>query len=152
MQQDRWLLKPARKPRESVAILGENDNWLTNSTKQSEEDANFGLRQLRERRTVGYGLEQPRAERPDGTLNALSLTLESSRECGGRAEADFLCGRSVSGSACHGDSGSGLTGDLGGTRTRIAEVLNRKRGPSIAMIRRLHERLGISADVLIRPS
>jgi HTH-type transcriptional regulator/antitoxin HigA len=39
-----------------------------------------------------------------------------------------------------------------GTRTRIAEVLNRKRGLSVAMIRRLHERLGISADVLIRPS
>ena len=36
--------------------------------------------------------------------------------------------------------------------TRIAEVLNRKRGLSIAMIRRLHERLGISAEVLIRPS
>jgi HTH-type transcriptional regulator / antitoxin HigA len=32
--------------------------------------------------------------------------------------------------------------------TRIAEVLNRKRGPSIAMIRRLYERLGISAEVL----
>jgi HTH-type transcriptional regulator / antitoxin HigA len=39
-----------------------------------------------------------------------------------------------------------------GSRTRIAEVLNRKRGLSIGMIRRLHERLGISADVLIRPS
>lgn len=39
-----------------------------------------------------------------------------------------------------------------GTRTRIAEVLNRKRGLSITMIRRLHERLGISADVLIQPS
>lgn len=39
-----------------------------------------------------------------------------------------------------------------GTRTRIAEVLNRKRGLSITMIRRLHERLGISVDVLIRPS
>ena len=39
-----------------------------------------------------------------------------------------------------------------GTRTRIAEVLNRRRGLSIAMIRRLHERLGISAEVLIRPS
>ena len=39
-----------------------------------------------------------------------------------------------------------------GTRTRVAEVLNRKRGLSIAMIRRLHQRLGISADVLIRPS
>jgi HTH-type transcriptional regulator / antitoxin HigA len=42
--------------------------------------------------------------------------------------------------------------ELIGTRTRIAEVLNRKRGLSIGMIRRLHERLGISAEVLIRPS
>jgi HTH-type transcriptional regulator/antitoxin HigA len=39
-----------------------------------------------------------------------------------------------------------------GTRTRVAEVLNRKRSLSIGMIRRLHDRLGISADVLIRPS
>lgn len=39
-----------------------------------------------------------------------------------------------------------------GTRTRVSEVLNRKRGLSIAMIRRLHDELGISADVLIRPS
>lgn len=39
-----------------------------------------------------------------------------------------------------------------GTRTRVAEVLNRKRSLSISMIRRLHEGLGISADVLIRPS
>jgi len=39
-----------------------------------------------------------------------------------------------------------------GTRTRVAEILNRRRGLSIGMIRRLHERLGISAEVLIRPS
>jgi HTH-type transcriptional regulator / antitoxin HigA len=38
-----------------------------------------------------------------------------------------------------------------GTRTRVAEVLNRRRSLSIAMIRRLHEQLGISAEVLIRP-
>ena len=38
-----------------------------------------------------------------------------------------------------------------GTRTRIAEVLARKRGLSIAMIRRLQEKLGISAEVLIQP-
>jgi len=37
-----------------------------------------------------------------------------------------------------------------GTRTRVAEVLNRRRGLSINMIRRLHDKLGISADVLIR--
>jgi HTH-type transcriptional regulator/antitoxin HigA len=39
-----------------------------------------------------------------------------------------------------------------GTRTRISEVLSRKRGLSITMIRRLHERLGIPAEVLIQPS
>jgi|AGTN01.1.fsa_nt_gi Predicted transcription regulator containing HTH domain len=39
-----------------------------------------------------------------------------------------------------------------GTRTRVAEVLNRRRSLSIGMIRRLHDRLGISAEVLIRPS
>ncbi len=39
-----------------------------------------------------------------------------------------------------------------GTRTRIAEVLGRKRGLSIEMIRRLHTKLGIPAEVLIKPS
>ncbi len=39
-----------------------------------------------------------------------------------------------------------------GTRTRVAEVLNRKRNLSIAMIRRLHDQLGISAEILIRAS
>ena len=39
-----------------------------------------------------------------------------------------------------------------GTRARVAEVLNRKRSLSIEMIRRLHDKLGISADVLIRPT
>lgn len=39
-----------------------------------------------------------------------------------------------------------------GTRNRIAEVLNRKRSLSIDMIRRLHDGLGISADILIQPS
>ena len=39
-----------------------------------------------------------------------------------------------------------------GTRTRVAEVLNRRRRLSINMIRRLHDKLGISAEVLIRPS
>jgi HTH-type transcriptional regulator/antitoxin HigA len=41
--------------------------------------------------------------------------------------------------------------DILGSRTRVAEVLNRRRGLSINMIRRLHETLGISAEVLIRP-
>lgn len=39
-----------------------------------------------------------------------------------------------------------------GSRSRITEVLNRKRGLSLTMIRRLHEALEIPAEVLIRPS
>ena len=39
-----------------------------------------------------------------------------------------------------------------GSRTRVAEVLTRRRGLSINMIRRLHEKFGISAEVLIRPT
>src|SRR6202047_4358750 len=35
-----------------------------------------------------------------------------------------------------------------GTRTRVSEVLNRKRALSIGMIRRLHAKLGIAAEVL----
>ena len=38
-----------------------------------------------------------------------------------------------------------------GSRTRVAEVLNRRRGLSINMIRRLHEKFGIPAEILIRP-
>jgi HTH-type transcriptional regulator/antitoxin HigA len=38
-----------------------------------------------------------------------------------------------------------------GSHARVAEVLDRKRPLSLAMIRRLHAGLGISADVLIQP-
>ena len=39
-----------------------------------------------------------------------------------------------------------------GTRARVAEVMGRKRGLSIEMIRRLNKELGISADILIQPT
>ena len=39
-----------------------------------------------------------------------------------------------------------------GTRGRVSEVLARKRSLTIDMIRRLHDGLGISADILIQPS
>jgi HTH-type transcriptional regulator/antitoxin HigA len=39
-----------------------------------------------------------------------------------------------------------------GTRNRVSEVLNRRRGMSIEMIRALHDRLQIPAEVLIKPS
>ncbi len=37
-----------------------------------------------------------------------------------------------------------------GSRARVSEVLNRKRPLSLQMIRKLHEGLGISADILVR--
>jgi hypothetical protein len=38
-----------------------------------------------------------------------------------------------------------------GIKERVSEVLNRKRGLALAMIRRLHEGLGIPADLLLKP-
>ena len=38
-----------------------------------------------------------------------------------------------------------------GTRARVSEVLNRKRPLTISMIRRISEKMHISANVLIRP-
>lgn len=37
-----------------------------------------------------------------------------------------------------------------GSRGRIAEIFNGKRNLSLAMIRKLHKNLNISADILIR--
>ena len=41
--------------------------------------------------------------------------------------------------------------DIIGSRARVSEVLNRKRPLTVAMIVRLREKLGISADILIGP-
>ncbi len=50
----------------------------------------------------------------------------------------------------HGLDPSALVGVIGG-RSRVYEVMQRKRALSLEMIRRLHERFGIPAEVLIRP-
>jgi HTH-type transcriptional regulator/antitoxin HigA len=39
-----------------------------------------------------------------------------------------------------------------GTRNRVSEVLNRRRGLSIEMIRAVHDGLRIPAEILIKPS
>ena len=38
-----------------------------------------------------------------------------------------------------------------GSRARVSEILNRKRPLTLSMIQRLHEGLGIPADVLVQP-
>jgi hypothetical protein len=58
---------------------------------------------------TGFGLENPNAEFPDGTLNSIGMTTGYSRRCGGEADAVWLCASASTGSACFGDSGSGLT-------------------------------------------
>ena len=40
--------------------------------------------------------------------------------------------------------------DIIGSRARVSEVLNRKRNLTLPMIRSLHEKLNIPADVLIQ--
>ena len=57
---------------------------------------------------TGFGEETP-FEEPSGELNAIAMTLGSSRECGGEDNALFLCASTPTGSDCLGDSGSALT-------------------------------------------
>lgn len=60
---------------------------------------------------AGFGEEDPLTVPPElnGTLNSIAMNLVSSHECGGEADAVFLCARTARGSVCFGDSGSGLT-------------------------------------------
>jgi Trypsin len=60
-------------------------------------------------RLTGFGEENPVTEELDGQLHSLDMALGFSRQCGGEADALFLCGSAPGGSACSGDSGSGLT-------------------------------------------
>ncbi len=41
---------------------------------------------------------------------------------------------------------------LMGSRARVSEVFNHRRGLTLTMIRNLHDKLGIPADALIRPA
>jgi HTH-type transcriptional regulator / antitoxin HigA len=41
---------------------------------------------------------------------------------------------------------------LMGSRARVSEIFNHKRGLTLTMIRNLHDKLGISAEALIRPA
>ncbi len=56
----------------------------------------------------GFGSQHAGGE-PNGGLYALGMTLGSSEKCGGKADAVFVCASAPAGSACAGDSGSGLT-------------------------------------------
>jgi hypothetical protein len=57
----------------------------------------------------GFGEENPLNKELNGELYSIGMTLGSGRECGGEADALFLCASTPNGSLCLGDSGSGLT-------------------------------------------
>jgi len=58
---------------------------------------------------AGFGLENPVAADPDGTLNLIGMNLLSSHDCGGESDALVLCASTPTGSVCAEDSGSALT-------------------------------------------
>ncbi len=57
---------------------------------------------------TGFGQENPNFE-PAGELNSIATTVTYPRRCGGEDDAVFVCTSASGGSACFGDSGSGLT-------------------------------------------
>lgn len=58
---------------------------------------------------TGFGEENPLLSELNGRLYSIGMTLGFSQQCGGEANAVFLCASSPSGSLCLGDSGSALT-------------------------------------------
>ena len=69
---------------------------------------------------TGFGQENPVTKELNGGLYSIGMTLGFSRECGGEADALFLCASTPTGSDCFGDSGSGLT--VPGSPTSLAGV------------------------------
>jgi Trypsin len=57
---------------------------------------------------AGYGL-QSATEEPNGKLYSLSMGVGLSEQCGGEADAVFVCASAPGGSACLFDEGGGLT-------------------------------------------
>jgi trypsin len=70
--------------------------------------ANAGASEGEQVGLTGFGQQSVSSE-PNGLLYSLGLTVGASEECGGEADAVFLCASSSEGSGCLGDSGSGLT-------------------------------------------
>ena len=58
---------------------------------------------------TGFGEENPLLGELNGGLYSIGMTLGFSQQCGGEANAVFLCASTPGGSLCLGDSGSALT-------------------------------------------
>ncbi len=77
-------------------------------------------------RLSGFGEENPATEELTGQLHSLGMGVVYSRECGGEGDALFLCASAPGGSACSGDSGSGLTS--GGVAVGVTDTVEVKAG------------------------
>jgi hypothetical protein len=80
----------------------------------------------------GYGEENPATQELNGSLYAIGTGVEPSRECGGEAEAVFICSSNTGGSACGGDPGGPVVRDLDGVRTVVGvlddvQIINGER-------------------------
>ncbi len=71
----------------------------------------------------GFGQEDPVTEEINGNLYSIGITLGSSRECGGNANALFLCGTSTDGTACNGDSGGALVAESSPTLIGVVDTV-----------------------------
>ena len=70
---------------------------------------------------AGFGEEEPLVKLT-GALNLIGMKIVPSQECGGEADALFVCARTADGSVCFGDSGSGLT--IPGSAATLTGVTN----------------------------
>ena len=70
----------------------------------------------------GYGQQNPGAE-PNGKLYSLGSSVAFSRRCGGEFDAVFVCGSSLGGSACSGDSGGPVVAGSPPTLVGIVDIV-----------------------------
>lgn len=92
--------------------------------------------------SIAVGFVSGRSESDTGH-QLVSFSIMSEAGLGQRGERKFRLEQ-------QGLDHRALVGVIGG-RSRVYEIMHRKRGLSLEMIRRLNQRFGIPAEVLIRP-
>jgi Trypsin len=94
---------------DDVAVLALSSPLSADSAVQSISLAQSGSTQPEGASVnlTGYGLESP--TELSGRLNSLTLDVRYSRECGGEADALFVCASAAGGTACFSDEGGPLT-------------------------------------------
>ncbi len=115
-------IKPIRSEADYEAVLKEIEQLAGSLTGTPESDRMDVLVTLAE----AYEVRHFPIPEPDDPVEVLRYYMESR----GLTRADLVA--------------------YLGSKERVSEILNRKRGLSLAMIRRLHDGLGIPADLLVQ--